>query len=244
MDIQILNLYENSKDIFPIEKSTYKRDWMDAYPNAFAYRCLPLKIANECGWVIKCPVDFDAVYTTDNDPVGSATVTIKGSGDDEKYKNYIMSHFGRGVITFSLPFILKTPEPWCIWARGYPNHYKENVSFLEGIVETYWLHSTFTYNIRLVEKNKVVSFKKGEPLIFMTCININDINKSSMCHNSMDNYPELQEGYDKWNVSRAKFNADKNRGPNDWQKDYQKGLNYKDKTEDKHLTNIKTFVKD
>ena len=57
------------------------------------------------------------------------------------------------VVVYLLPFILKTPEPWCIWARGYPNHYKENISFLEGIVETYWLHSTFTYNIRIIEKN-------------------------------------------------------------------------------------------
>ena len=241
MDIQILNLYDDTKDIFPIEKATYKRDWMDAYSHSFAYRCLPLKIANECGWIIKCPVDFDAIYTTDNDPTGSATVTIKG---DQRYKNYIISHFGRGVITFSLPFILRTPEPWCIWARGYPNHYKENVSFLEGIVETYWLHSTFTYNIRIIEKNKVVSFKKGEPLLFMTCININEINESSMCQNSLNNYPELKKGYDEWNISRANFNANKSRPPTEWQKDYQKGLNYEEKTEPNHLTTVKTKVKD
>jgi hypothetical protein len=78
----------------------------------------------------------------------------------------------------------------------------------------------------------------------MSCINISEINESSMCHSNINNYPELKEGYDKWNISRAEFNANKDRGPKDWQKDYQKGLNKKEQVEEKHLTTIKTFVKE
>ena len=38
------------------------RDWMDASPNRFAYRCLPLAIANQAGWFIHCPANFSAVW--------------------------------------------------------------------------------------------------------------------------------------------------------------------------------------
>ena len=240
MNIKLYHLYKDSQNIFPIERADYKRDWMDAYPHAFAYRCLPLKIANEAGWLVRCPVDFDAEYITDDSPLESVKVTIKGN---DWYKNYIRSHFGRGVITFSLPYIFRTPDPWCIWARGYPNYYKDNVSFLEGIIETYWLHSTFTYNIRIVEKNKIVSFKKGEPIMFLTCINPNEINNSTIQYDLVDNKPELKQAYEQWNVSRAEFNKNL-KNPEDWQKDYFKGLNYQKKIEQNHLTTIKTHIKE
>src|SRR6516164_748572 len=40
----------------------WQRDWMDATPSRFAYRCLPLTIANQTGWWIKNPVGFTAVW--------------------------------------------------------------------------------------------------------------------------------------------------------------------------------------
>ena len=39
-----------------------QRDWMDATPNRFAYRCLPLSIVNQTGWWIKNPVGFTATW--------------------------------------------------------------------------------------------------------------------------------------------------------------------------------------
>ena len=38
------------------------RAWMDATPEAFAYRCLPLNIANAHGWEILSPCGFEAVW--------------------------------------------------------------------------------------------------------------------------------------------------------------------------------------
>ena len=40
----------------------WERDWMDSTPNRFAYRCLPLTIANQTGWWIKNPVGFTATW--------------------------------------------------------------------------------------------------------------------------------------------------------------------------------------
>ncbi|MCA1685255.1 MAG: DUF6065 family protein, partial [Planctomycetia bacterium] len=40
----------------------WRRDWMDATPNRYAYRCLPLTIMNQTGWWVKNPVGFTATW--------------------------------------------------------------------------------------------------------------------------------------------------------------------------------------
>ena len=42
-----------------------ERDWMDRTPNGFAYRCLPLNIANAHGWLILNTVPFIAEWNGD-----------------------------------------------------------------------------------------------------------------------------------------------------------------------------------
>ena len=38
------------------------RPWMDDTPESFAYRCLPLNIANAHGWEVLSPCGFEAVW--------------------------------------------------------------------------------------------------------------------------------------------------------------------------------------
>ena len=38
------------------------RQWMDATPGRFAYRCLPLTSANSHGWEMLCPADFEITW--------------------------------------------------------------------------------------------------------------------------------------------------------------------------------------
>ena len=40
----------------------WQRDWMNATPQRFAYRCLPLTIVNQTGWWIRNPVGFTATW--------------------------------------------------------------------------------------------------------------------------------------------------------------------------------------
>jgi hypothetical protein len=241
-NIDLFELHKDSHTIFPIEQADYKREWMDSYPHSFAYRCLPLKIANEAGWLVRSPINFTAEYLDDTNPLGSVKVTIPDN-EDLIYRSYITSHFGRGVITFSLPYIFRTEYPHCIWARGYPNYYKDNVNFLEGIIETYWLNSTFTYNIRLVEKNKVVSFVKGDPILFLTVVDLATIDHSTITYRSIEENPQLKDDYNTWRTSRSNFNQSQ-RDPKDWQKDYFKGINSNGSVQENHYTTIKTYVKD
>ena len=57
-----LTCYEISADPINIRPAQPERAWMDASNQGFAYRCLPLVIANAHGWEILSPASFEA-YT-------------------------------------------------------------------------------------------------------------------------------------------------------------------------------------
>jgi hypothetical protein len=48
-----------------------KREWMDETFESFAYRCLPLSIANAHGWEILSPATFAAVWDGSEGQSGS-----------------------------------------------------------------------------------------------------------------------------------------------------------------------------
>ena len=225
--MQIDLLYtDNNYKLFPLEQASPKREWMDKYNNinnGYAYRCLPLTMANQSGWLMRCPVNFSATYVQDDVYQPSVEISFEDDNEARVYKKYIHSLFGNGVVTIALPYLIKTPSPWCVWARGYPNYYKENISFLEGIVETYWLNFSFTYNIRITEMNKKVSFSKGEPMMFMSLINLESLNNSNINIKSIETQPDVKKEHDDWLYRRLQFNNDKNRPTNSWQKNYTKG---------------------
>ena len=56
----------------------WQRDWMDATPHRYAYRCLPLTIVNQTGWWIKNPVGFTATWRG-LFRLSATTVTVPGS---------------------------------------------------------------------------------------------------------------------------------------------------------------------
>lgn len=49
-----LECYVLSAGDIDIRPASNRREWMDATPDRYAYRCLPLSIANAHGWVICC----------------------------------------------------------------------------------------------------------------------------------------------------------------------------------------------
>src|SRR6202035_4645380 len=50
------------------------RDWMSETPESFAYRCLPLNIANAHGWEVLSPCAFDAIW---NGEAGVEAISIR-----------------------------------------------------------------------------------------------------------------------------------------------------------------------
>ncbi|HKI35824.1 MAG TPA: DUF6065 family protein [Gemmataceae bacterium] len=60
-DARLIQAYEiHDPREMPIVCAPARREWMDAIGQHFPYRCLPLVMANQAGWLLLNPVDFPA----------------------------------------------------------------------------------------------------------------------------------------------------------------------------------------
>ena len=63
-----------------IRPAPVDREWMNNTGERFAYRCLPLSIANAHGWEILCSTGFSAVWNGGTG-LDAVTVTTDAGGD-------------------------------------------------------------------------------------------------------------------------------------------------------------------
>lgn len=220
-----------------LEPASPRRDWMDEIPHGFAYRCLPLVMANQLGWIVRCPTDFEVVWNGEKSHIGSLDIRFPEQGD--RYKNFISSHFGFGILTFSLPWLFRTPEDIMLVVRGATNFFKFNASPLDGLIETDWSPYTFTMNWKIVEKNIPVRFSKGDPICMLVPYPIDLIERFEAINSSLESEPTLLARYKQWVESRQSFNAKKGRTPKEWQKNYYGGKHPDGAIAPKHRTSIK-----
>ena len=202
-----------------LEPASPKRVWMDA-TGGFAYRCLPLTIANQAGWLVRCPAPFQAVWTGGDTAVDTGVMVHP---EHQHFANQILSHFGFGVSTFSLPWLFRTPEGYALSVRGPSNAPKHGVAPLEGIVETDWATSTFTMNWKITEVDRIVRFERGEPICMISPVRVADLERFEPEVQTIDADPGLKAAYEQWSASRTGFNEDPERQAGDWQKDYFRG---------------------
>jgi hypothetical protein len=138
-----------------LRPSPSRRAWMSEHPTA--YQCLPMVVANQWGWQVLCPTDVRVIWDGSILPSGLRVEV------DPKWSPSIKSRFGRGIVTFSPPWLFRTPPGWDLYAKGPSNRWKPNGSPLEGVIETWWLNYTFTLNWKLVEPGEL-QFAAGESL--------------------------------------------------------------------------------
>ena len=138
-----------------LRPSPARRHWMDELPHA--YKCLPMVLANQWGWQILCPTDVVATW---DGTTGLGGLQIEVA---PQYLPAIKSQFGTGIVTFSPPWLFRTPSGWDLYLKGPSNRWKPNCVPLEGVIETWWLNYTFTLNWKLVQPGTVV-FARGESL--------------------------------------------------------------------------------
>jgi hypothetical protein len=93
------------------------RAWMDATDKRYAYRCLPLSIANSMGWEILTPARVVAEWNGDPGLSDIAIAVDDGWQGDQ----FASSHFGHGIMTFQTGYLFRTDPGVAIWARGAPN---------------------------------------------------------------------------------------------------------------------------
>lgn len=213
-------LEHNPPKIVPARPS---RDWMDETPERFAYRCIPLSIANASGWELLCPEGFRASWMGHADKSAIRLEGLKG----RPVPHFVTSHFGAGVLTFHAGWLFKTSPGWAVWARGTPNHAKPNLHALDGLVETDWLPMPFTMNWRFTRAT-TIEFAEGEPFCFLSLFAHEAIEDVQPVRRKLEDDPELKAAYEAWSQDRAGFLTKlKARDPGTveakWQKHYVRG---------------------
>src|SRR3546814_13729675 len=67
---------------------------------------------------------------------------------------HVSTHFGSGIVTFSLGHLFRTSPGVNLWIKGPSNRPKDGASPLEGIIETDWSPYTFTMNWQLTRRSE------------------------------------------------------------------------------------------
>jgi len=203
----------------------------------FANRCLPLRIANQCGWFILNDIDVTAVWNGADHPGGLQITTAAGSKPE-----HVKSHFGYGILTWTIPYLFRTPPGYNLYVRGPSNSPKDGICALDGVIETDWAVSTFTMNWKLTCVGVPVTFKAGEPIAMIMPVQRGEIETFEITTREIASDAELHREYQAWFESRRKFletfNATKPERMT-WQKDYFLGHTVLGETFQGHQMDLK-----
>lgn len=206
-----------------IRPATIERQWMDDSDQRFAYRCLPLNIANTYGWEILCTAEFSATW--DGRRTKDA-ITIEGA---PSLAPPATSHFGGGVLTFHVPCLFRTDPGVDLYLTGPVNRPKDGIAPLSGIIEADWSPYTFTMNWLFTRPHHEVRFEFGEPFCHLFPVQRGEIEEFSPTVRKLSESPDLGREHRFWAESRNTFNAALNRRDSkavqdQWQKTYFRGI--------------------
>jgi hypothetical protein len=224
--VQRLTCYQIHDKAPRIAPAPAERAWMDATDRRFAYRCLPLTIANAMGWELLSPARVTAEWNGGRE-LADIAITV----DDPAWSEgkLAATHFGHGILTFHTGYLFRTDPGIGVWARGTPNRPKDGIAPLDGITETDWLTFTFTMNWQFTRPGRVV-FEKGEPFCFLTLLAYRALEAVQPEIVPLAEEPGLQEQFLAWRQARLEFNEKLARDESDaarqgWQKFYVRGSN-------------------
>ena len=206
-----------------IRPAPVERDWMEDTDQRFAYRCLPLNIANCFGWEILTGAGFTAVWN------GGSAIDAITVLPDAGTTPPAVSHFGHGILTFHLPCLFRTETGDSLMVQGPINRPKDGIAALSGIIETDWSPYTFTMNWIFTRPGHGVRFEKGEPYCHILPVNCGALEHFEPELRLLSDDPELERQHEAWSANRLRFNSDLKQSGSDaqadkWQKIYYRGL--------------------
>lgn len=202
-----------------------RRAWMDATNERYAYRCLPLTIANSHGWELLSPMAFEAKWDG-RDAMEAVEIRL-----DPGYSPHLtpVTLFGYGTITFHVEAIFRTPPGWNLQVSGPPNRQKDAIQPLGGVIETDWSPYTFTMNWRFTRPDQWIRFEENEPIAFLTPVERGAVERFNPRFERLEDNPDLRAAFEKWSASRNAFQKwvqenNPTASSEKWQKLYFRGL--------------------
>jgi hypothetical protein len=180
-----------------------EREWMDATDQRYAYRCLPLLIANQAGWFVLNDQPFECIWDGTRHLSGVRIRRLDKQGP----RLSVTSHFGSGIVTWHIPYLFRTSPGFNLLVRGPSNWPKDGIQALEGVVESDWASATFTMNWRLTRSKRWVRFDAGEPVCMIVPQRRGELEAFETEVRDLASNRELNEAYNRWSESRSQFLA-------------------------------------
>jgi Tfp pilus assembly protein PilF len=214
------------------------REWMDRTPNRFAYRCLPMVIANQAGWFVLNPRGLAATWDGSDGFGGLHVEYLDETGPATGY-----SYFGSGILTWNVPYLFRTPPGYNLHVRGPANYPKDGVYPLEGVVETDWNDATFTMNWKLTRPHHRVVFEAGEPIAMVVPVKRGELETFRPEIRNITDEPQVELAYRKWSALRNEALRTKH-DPNapfhhaGWQRHYMLGFTVTMEPAPEHQTGL------
>lgn len=171
----------------PIVPAPTPREWMRAMHKQFAYRCLPMVIANQSGWFLLNPEPFRVTW---NGSAGVDAIKIEYLAAEPTVP-FVSSQFGQGILTWSIGYLFRTPPGYNLAVGGPVNMPKDGIYALQGVVETDWAVATFTMNWKLTRPNHAVTFEAEEPFCMIVPQRRHELEKFSPRIAPIEEEPEL-----------------------------------------------------
>lgn len=231
--------YPTSGEVPKLIPAPVERDWMEHTDRGFAYRCLPLNIANTHGWLILNAAPFVAHW--DGSPDADA-VTVQATTTEGTVLG--ASHFGSGILTFHVNALFRTEPGYDLLVTGPFNQPKDAIQPITGIVETDWSPFTFTMNWKFTRKASPVAFERDEPFCMIFPLQRGAIEQVEPEIRSLAADPDVHEAYTAWSQSRQTFNQNlkvsgSRAEAEQWQKDYFRGTGRFGATPADHRTKLR-----
>ena len=186
------------------------RDWMDATPQKYIYRCIPLIAANTMGWELINPVDADILWTG-----GEMNTDVKVAQHGNRFGP--TSHFGVGTVTWYVPFLFRTSPDLGLIITGPANQERNDAVPLDAFVRTDWLPFPFTMNWRLTQTNQPLRFHAGEAIARILPYPLALLTETSLEITDLKDDLGFTAEVEEWSKARAKNVQKQQSDVADWQ---------------------------
>ena len=225
----------------PIVPASAGRAWMDDTTARNAYRCLPMLLANQAGWLL---LNTQPLTVTWNGGPAAADLTVELHGDDGGTLLYPpKSHFGYGILSWSVPYVFRTPPGYNLLVRGPANWPKDGVSPLEGLVETDWSDGFFAMSWKVTRPDVPITFERGEPICMLVPTRRGELEGFWPRLQPIESDPEMAHRYDAWSASRwqhiqRRAQLDPSTKYRSWQSHYVRGVSRDGERSEEHQTRL------
>lgn len=206
-----------------IRPAPVDRPWMEATDQRFAYRCLPLNIANSMGWELLCSTGFVSEWDG-----GQGLDAIQIRPDPGTIAPAI-SHFRHGILTFHVPCLFRTEPGYDLVAQGPINRPKDGIAPLAGVIETDWAPYGFTMNWKFTRPGAAVRFERGEPFCHIFPFMRGALEAIEPEVRPLAENPDLARQHETWAATRKHFNKElmepgSQAQAQKWEKQYYRGI--------------------